>query len=310
MRSKYYTQLKQFACEKEMLEYLGKLPPIEAGVKIAIVGGHFMLLYDKVEDKLRPMVWQDLKKSEHIKYSKMITGNFPVHTFNYAVDLYSQYKEKGYDSGIVLLVNDHKFQHHNSKVNGNGGELRKRYYRNGQVIPESFLRILSEKSFDKQKIFIDYNKPDRQKQDLLPKETIMYSEQVLRNRFEKHIKPKIAKTESFKEITSNGVSNLYYYSRERHEYLCLTEEGTCGCSGEVVEFVSELLRRNIRQIILFSPSECEAPVNVGVEVALDLYGKISDKPAKALIIAGIGGVGGENMKENSDIRVAQHFLNC
>jgi len=286
----YHTKIERFSSEKELLNYLGKLHPIEKGLKTAIVGGHFILLYDTSEEKLKPMVWQDLSKPEHVEYAKMMAGDFPMRTFNYSLQLYQAYQKAGHDSGLVLLVNDHKFQHHNKAVNGKGGELRKGYYKKEGAIPLAYKHILKENNIDPEKVLISNNNPRRQKTNLLPKLTFFYSEQSLRNRFDDFTKKELLKDRMFDEGGNEGERNLIFHSQEQHSDICLTQNGNCECAGEVIEFILDLLKRDLKQVIFFVPDECSKAVNNGVEAALYIYEQQTTKPCNVLVVAGIGGM--------------------
>lgn len=128
-----YSIKKHFPKEEEkLLELL--YSSVTKTSPIAIIGGHFMLFYDRTVDELKPVIWQELDNDNEIKFAQQNAGNFPTRSFIYSIGLYKLFQKSKAESGLILLVNDHKFQSKNFQPNiiehvkGRGGELRKKFF--------------------------------------------------------------------------------------------------------------------------------------------------------------------------------------
>lgn len=292
--------------ESELLKLLSE--SVTGKNKVAIVGGHFMLLYDKATDELKPVILQDLEKENQKEFAKQFAGNFPLRSFQYSVDLFKQLENRKVQNGILLLVNDHKFQSESfqkdisAEINGRGGDLRQEYFRKNKI-PESYLETLKANGIESKNIFVRNNDVKRSESDLLPKESWYYSEQKLRKRFEKYVVPELLKKEKIYQLESGKGTNVFYQTPNVGTEICLTENGACGCSAEVTELISNLLRKGMNEIILFIPNECVNAVDNGINAALN----INEVAAKVITISGLGGMG---FKENPNLpfAVVEHIF--
>jgi len=291
--------------EASLLDFLGG--KISGNKKVAIIGGHYMLFYDKAKDELKPVIWQELEIEQQKKFAEQNAGNFPVRSLRYSIELFKKLKVRNIKSGIILLVNDHKFQSVNfqsgiaSFIAGRGGELRKKYF-NKNIIPGCYDEILETENISKDEILFNNDDPGRQSGDLLPKKSWFYSEQKLRNRFDEFVKPELLSSGNIRQDHVGSRVDLYFESPNHNNDFCLTENGSCACSGEVIEFISNLIRREIFEIVFFVPNECASPVDNGVMAALS----ISGKAAKVWTVFNFGGMGfSENT--NRPFTVTEHI---
>lgn len=302
----YTTERYSPNSEAELLKLVSK--SVTGKNKVAIVGGHYMLFYDRATDELKPVIWQELETEGQKKFAQQNAGNFPVRSFRYSLELYKTFQNRKVESGLVLLINDHKFQSSNfqpdvvASVNGRGGELRKCFF-NKNVIPGCYAEILEEEKISKENFLIDNSNSQRQSNDLLPKQSWFYSEQKLRNRFDDFVKPKLMKQGNIRQDVIGNKVELYFESPNQSNDFCLTENGSCACSAEVIEFISNLLNRGMNEIIFFVPNECAVPVDNGVMAALN----IKAKQAKVLTVSNFGGMGfNENIKR--PFTVTEHIF--
>ncbi len=276
--------------EIELITLLGKL--VSKKNKIAIIGGHFMLFYNKLNNELEPVIWQDLTNERHKEFAKQNAGNFPLRSFRYSVDLYKLFKHQNIQSGLVLLVNDHKFQSPNFQseitdyIKGHGGELRKNFYTKN-IIPHCYSEILKNEGISQKEILIDNTNLNREQEDLLPIISCYYSEQKLRNRFDDFVKADLIHQGYIRQEVVGKKINLYFQLAHKYNDFCLTENGSCACSAEVIEFITNLLKRNFFEIIFFVPNECAIAVDNGIMGALNIN-KIT---AKVFTVTNFGGMG-------------------
>lgn len=283
------TENYTFRNDIELQDFL--LNSITKDKKVAIVGGHYLLFYDQDSDSLKPLISKDLTKRSQIEFAEMFTGFFPEKSIYSSIKLLNRLKQKEIFSKQVFIVNDHKFQGKNFQTDINGyikgrtGVLRKKYYANNQI-PSYFLE-----EFKKNKISIAndiqyYNIDDMQKQDNLLKSGYFFSEQRLRNKFEKNLKEKLFVKGEIVKVEDSGAVEIFY-SGFKNQNICLTENGGCGCSGEVMEFIYELSELGYSDIVFFVPDECVEAANNGFSVIANIL----NKPLCIYSVFGIGGFG-------------------
>ena len=277
----------------------------------AIVAGHYMLMYHSDSDSLVSMVHQDNYSKRAVEHSKNLAGNFPVHSLQYGLELYDHINKTS-NCGIILLVDDHKFQSPSFQpfdrefIKGRGGSLRKAYYRKPDMLPSTYINMIEGMGGDLNEILIN-NNSNRKKDEILPSECYCYSEQVLRNKFDKRTKPKLLENKHFYESVSDDVINLYYIPDHNSETICLSEEGKCGCSGEVIQFFLELSDRGYDEIIFIIPFECNAPVDSGSHAALEILASRGVTSFKLTTIHGYGFHDFSEIENNDNIFYVREY---
>jgi len=278
------------------------------------MAGHYMLMYDDDQDCLVPMVWQDTDNPEVKNFSMRMAGDFPVRSLRYGLVLWKAYTEAGLDAEVALLVNDHQFQSKSfqpkdhDKIKGRGGELRRQYYRDSDPIPLSFRQLLNDIDAEADDVIMRRDDPTRASKEVLPRTTPFFSERVLRNRFDDKTEQLLIDDTRFeKRSFENRKSEFYYRPEIGNEDLCLTQDGNCSCSGEVIQFTEELCKEDVTNVVFFSPSECIRPVNAGIQAALYLNYEYRDSEMKVTTVSGIGGMGiSEEPGETDPIEVMVH----
>jgi hypothetical protein len=281
--------------EAELLKLLSE--SVTGKNKVAIVGGHYMLFYDTQKDELVPLIKQDLQKENQKEFAELFTGNFPEKSIQFSVDLLNELKRKQVESKLVFIVNDHKFQSKNFQPNiadaiaGRTGELRKKYYAEN-TLPEYYTKVFSESNLLLKDDVQHYHVNSKQKEDNVLKDGLFFSEQRLRNKFEKNLKDKLAEEGKIRKVENSGAVEVYY-NGFANEDICLTENGGCGCSGEVMEFLYELSALGYTDVFFFVPNECVEAANNGFKVVADTL----TTPVSIYSIYGMGGMGVKDSKQ-------------
>ena len=259
---------------------------------MAIVGGHFMLFYDKESNMLKPVIWQELTNQQHIQFAKLQAGNFPLDSLKYSIELYKINMIKDIKSGVILMVNDHKFQSYNFQpdiielVQGRGGDLRKEYFHKN-IVPECYLEEIKNNSIQINDILIHNDNIKRKANELLPKKSWYYSETRLKNRFEYYVQDDLlAQGKIKKESTSNG-NEIVFETSNLNDEICLSENGSCSCSAELIEFVHNVFDRGFTEIVIFVPNECASAVDGGILASLQIY----NIKGKVWTVSNFGGMG-------------------
>lgn len=302
----------------------------ECKTKTSIMAGHYMLMYDNEQNCLVPMVWQDTENSLVESVSRKMAGSFPLRSFRYGLDLWQKGQDLDSHVQIALLINDHQFQSsyfreiNYDQPKGRGGELRKEYYRRSNNLPQAFVQLLRKRGLDKSEILLSNNNMDRDASydeddaSILPPESVFFSEQHLRRRFDRHTRQELSEDPRFK-ITrlDEGGYDLFYYPAGSTQEFCLTEQSDsidgitqsgCGCSGEVIEFLIELSNRGFGNIILFVPHECAGAVNVGVQAAVDVISRYYNLNIKVTTVTGVGGMGSFNIRGKLESLQVKYFF--
>jgi len=274
--------------ETELLNLLGNA--VMPKRKVAIVGGHYMLFYDTQQDSLVPLIEQDLARDAQREFAEMNTGNFPEKSIQLSVDLLNYLKHKQVVSKLVFIVNDHKFQSNNFQPNisdyiqGRTGELRKKYYAEN-ALPEYYQKVFDDSNVSLKDDVQHYHVNSKQKEDNVLKDGFFFSEQRLRNKFEKNLKDKLSEEGKIRKVENSGAVEVYY-SGFANEDICLTENGGCGCSGEVMEFMYELSA-------------------LGYTAANNGFAVVADTLTAPISIYSIYGMGGMGVKDSKQYQVTK-----
>ena len=283
----------QITSESALEAFLMTLAAESRTSRTAVVAGHFMLAYSPLSDELVPMVWQDLSEPALQDFSKRMVGDFPMRTFQYGVDVW---EASDGAADLVLLVNDHKFQSPSfqpalrNHLRGRGGALRRDFYRDhGSTLPDSFSTHLTQRGLSAS----DLLRVAEHEGTTLPLDgaSIYTSEQVLRNRFDDKTRARLLEDSAFSSDGRPGAKSQIYYSPSyAANQICLTKDGSCDCSGEVLELYRDLAAKGYERVVLFSPDECSDPVNVGTEAGLYVLSLQGDYLRDVTIIWGLGGM--------------------
>lgn len=245
--------------------------------KVAIVGGHYMLLYEKKSNSLKPAVYQEFEEGGNLTFSKRLTQNFPVKSFEFTVQLFQYLKFRKVDSRCVLLVNDDSFlrkdfrnEEHYQLIKDQGARLRKLYFSTEDHIPSIYRRILSECRIRLHDFFAIFENPHWSDESLLPRETLYVSERRLCRSFKKTVKSRAAGDSLFKiiKVDHSGVDNINELTVEAShiESICLIKEGICNCGGKTFQFYLDIIKNGFDTIIFFVPDECKIQVKEGTEL--------------------------------------------
>lgn len=307
----YSVQPRRFASENDLLTFLGSLP-FALGEQVGIVAGHFMLMYDDETNRLVPMVHQDATNPKVKELSHKMAGDFPLRTFKLGVNLVKHYQSKEIASKLALIVNDHIFRTdgwslQNLKDKNRAGDLRHDFYRQKYPLPKSFFAELRSTGLQTDAL-LDNNNAARTPVDILPKNTRLFSEQALRNYFDQNTRLELRKSELFAEVQQNGTkSKLMFVGDTGGNSVCLTDNGDCGCSGELIEFFVRLSSRELKTIVFFVPDECKRAAELGIKAFFHTPSECRGDLACIYVVHGLGGMGIIDTA-NTGIQVTAHSI--
>lgn len=307
----YSATKTKFTNEDELLAHLGALE-FSPEDRVGLVAGHFMLMYDDQADALVPMLYQDTANPRVAELSRKMAGDFPLRTFQLGVEIQQAYAARSIPSQLTLIVNDHIFQtpgwaSQNLCSKQTAGELRHDYYRQKHPLPTAFFRTLQSKGLTSE-VILDNHRAGRTPADILPKNTRLFSETALRNHFDQNTRLELRQLPIFSEVReNNGKSRLMFVGDNAIPAICLTEDGECGCSGELIEYFIRLAARKLNRLIFFVPDECQLPANAGIQAFLHTPEQYRGTVSSIHVVSGMGGMGESTLK-NKPIYVTAHAI--
>jgi hypothetical protein len=294
---KFPPKTEAFSSHEALFDFICSFT-FEQEEQVAIIAGHFMLMYDGDGDALVPMIYQDTKNSDVRHFSQNLVGEFPALTFQLGVKLYKLLLLKRLRPKICLAINDHKFQsqgfqsRHEQilKKPGKVAGLRKEFY-NSASVPKLFQKILASEELSAEEAILRNDHP-MHGAARLGKNSFFFSEKAMRNAFDHRRLKEIRNDSRFRyerRPTKQDPSSyaLFYKNGIDTNEMCLTEEGSCGCAAEVHEFYIELTQLGFTKIVFFLPQECLTQVSIGTLITvLRAAPKLT-----VFVITGLGGMG-------------------
>ncbi|MHC2071109.1 hypothetical protein ACYFX5_26855 [Bremerella sp. T1] len=282
-----------------------------SGKKVAVVAGHFLLMYHPPDNgeghKLIPAIWQDIPQDSEASsasrnFAKKMFGDFSVASFRFGLKLRCllQRRRPPIDCRIALLVNDHKFSEptfqpeRQKSIQARTYNLRQAFFHLTLQIPDSYRKELEKAEMDASDAILQNVPIKRRQSGILPESCPFFSETQLRNRFKRNTLRMIRNSDrleySRSDSDDDSVLNVHY-RRQNGSRCALTESGACGCSGEMVEFIMNLLDSDFSEIIAIIPAECIDAVKDAAAVAVEIASEIKGHALRVCIVAGFGGIG-------------------
>ena len=268
--------------------------------KTLIFAGHHMLIYDRRAGCLVPVlgVGADGQTRRNLEADliRLRVGNYPEASFQLAVRLL-------HDVGvattrIVLLVNDHDFPYRPQELHFPDevlAHLKREYFRQNNRLPHGLLGIATKYGFGEE--ILERNDA-RRSNATLPSKTFYFSENTLRNRFEKDTKAKLVGLPGIRVKGGGQRAVKYVWEPEfAPQSFCLVDESEgCACSGAMMQLFYILQRQGAENLVLFIPHECADPVRASIEGTLS---------SGFLRFSNIVGVWGEAPDRNAVVRFLQ-----
>lgn len=265
------TSTQLVASEDELREVVDAALRGASG-KLAVMGGHFMLVEDEETGSLVPGIASEQTSATMRRRVAGRVGIFPEYTWRLAVDLIGAHAGAHPDARLLLLVNDWQYV----PTRRSAGELRAEFYRGFTQLPAEYERVLSEAGHTADRVL-----PSR-------KHPLAFPETWLKYRFQKAAGKLVKQGLLERRVLDPGTNDSEVgFLDENGDYRALISCGVTGCAGEITEMVAEVHRAGYRALVVLAPGECLQPVRAGVATALDLY-RLKDM---LVVVADPGGSG-------------------
>ncbi len=233
--------------EEDLIAFVKK--HCDGAESIAVQAGHFLLYYDHTEDLILPGVAEELKSARLAMIREQI-GFFPLATWKLGFRILSTMT--ALEKHVFCVVNDWQY-------------LPDHVDRNDYFVRNPSLFECYKTELD-QHAGIKHLKPSKRPNSIA---SDYFSEQTLRNQYERHIK-KLRHRERETSCSGNEGSDLVQCMQNKTEIWCYNKRPNC------VHEVAELLFQIEQQIspdvyIGLYPKSCMHFIAQGTELAKSLF---------------------------------------
>ncbi len=259
--------------EQELIGFLSDKYQNYKGNQV-IMGGHYLLLYDKEKKSLFPSIKEETNNIFLKKYIDDIIKDFPFKSFNISVELTKLFR----NLKTALLVNDQSFrskaitEHDKNVINGDGFLLRKNYFHSPKNIPKVYAKLLQNNNIKEKDFFLTNFEPNADENTKLPLESFFFSESVLHRNFRKQTMGKLISEKTLYCTINNNEKEVRYqstYKKNTGDY-CVSSSRTSPCMVIALQLFYELfIKYKTDHVFMLVPNDCEASVNKAAEIILD-----------------------------------------
>jgi hypothetical protein len=227
---------------------------------ISVLAGHFWLVFDSERGKLVPLIESELSQCSKVSMLLPLVHDFPDTTFCLGLSVVERLGSGR--SKISLLVDDETIRHIQELPSDVDLQMLRRDFFHGiDLAPKSYLEQVARRGLNPCEIFEPNTK--RRASSILPTESYLFSEHVLRARFRKKVRGKLEKLDGFK-LREDPIAVSVLFEREGCVWESCTIEkgGEQTCSGPAFAMMEILRDRSYRHLFWFLPSVCwEGVVN-------------------------------------------------
>jgi hypothetical protein len=259
--------------EQELIEVVSSL--FDNNSSVAIIGGHYFLLYESKSDSLKPSVYEDFEDEGNKTFAMLRAKYFPLKTFKISLNLVIHFNLANIISKCIMVVNDEAFlkrdfrgEKHFEIVSERGHELRKKYFAKNENLPNSFIDALKTVKLAINDVFFNFTNSVAA-DSYMPQNSIFLSERKLCKKFRKTSKKIFNFEHVFSTTTEddNEYDNLTIREDAVNQY-CLIEDGLCNCGGKAFQLYYDAIKNGFSNIIFFVPNECIESVNKGADILI------------------------------------------
>lgn len=233
---------------------------------LAIVAGHFMVLYRESQRRLVPIVrssiLNDPKATPLEQQYAMEIGDLPERSFELAVEVAKRRPEG--TTSILVLVDDHQFKRiQRDRPNENElATFRRNFFLSPSSFPDSFTHILENGKVTKDILELSLFGARREP-------TVLFSETVLQRHFTRKTRHWLEGQPGFFLIDNPLMPKRLFYQVATYPPSCfLDESNEPTCSATAIQLMIEVARRGARNCLSFVPHFCFRQVQVAAAAAI------------------------------------------
>jgi len=234
--------------------------------RLSILAGHFLLIYQHESRKLLPLIRGEFSDMDTEEPLLILARDFPEMTFTKGLDLLLSIGE---NKGRILLLVDDESVRFLQKLPDEVklSELRRAFFHQSLGPPLSLSREIAQRHLSP----LDVLEPNsiRRASSILPSNSWLFSEHILRVRFRRKIRKKLSEMEGFRFREDPLTTSLFFERTENTDSSCLVEGGgEETCSGTALALMDILRARAYRHFVWFLPSGCKESVTRAVVLAV------------------------------------------
>jgi hypothetical protein len=238
-----------------------------SGGAVSILAGHYLLIYNHAREELVPLMRSEGLIGKEEEPFLDLTRDFPEATFRKGLDLLLSIGNNR--SRILLLVDDEtlRFTQRLPKASRLSDLRRNYYFHNSFLPPYAFRQELDVRQLKLEDVF----EPNfaRRAASVLPTNTFLFSEHILRVKFRKVLRKKLSLFSGFRLRDDPLTTSIVLEKNGRLDSACVVDEsGEQTCSGPALALMEILRARAYEHFVWFLPSGCKESVTRAVVLAV------------------------------------------
>ena len=264
MGSRAATQLR-YGSSDELLRWGSSLMRASKG-SVSILAGHFLLIYSYLRGELVPLMKSEFPGGESEEPFLALSRDFPETTFRRGLDLLLSLGEGR--GRILLLVDDETVRFMQEIPEGvQLSDLRRRYFHQSPMPPIAYREEIDRRKLQAEEIF----EPNivRRASSVLPTNTYLFSEHILRSHFRRRTRKRLSKLSGFQLREDPLTTSIIFERAGYFDSSCIVEgpdEQTC--SGAAFALMDILRIRHYEHFVWFLPSGCKEGVTRAAVLAV------------------------------------------
>lgn len=237
-----------------------------SGESISILAGHYMLAYDFEKRALRPLIRGEMEVDGASEPLLALSRNFPEKSFSFGLDLLHSLPST--KKKILMLVDDVAAAFiQELPLECRLSDLRRQYFHSSLFPPKIYLNELEARNLNPGQVF--ESNFSRRASSILPTNTYLFSEHILRTRFRRRIRQTLAAIDGFRFEADPLTTSLIFERPGVLNSECVIEgRGEQACSGPALALMDLVRKRGYEHIVWFLPSGCREGVSQAVLVGV------------------------------------------
>lgn len=237
-----------------------------SGGTVSILAGHFLLMYSHARAELVPLMQSEFPGGETEEPFLGLSRDFPEVTFGRGLDLLLSLGETR--NRILLLVDDETVRFMQKLPQGARlPELRRQYFHRSPLAPLAYRGEIERRCLRADDV-LERNFV-RRASSILPTNTYLFSEHILKSHFRRRIRKKLSSLNGFQLREDPLTTSLIFERAGQFDSSCVIEgDGEQTCSGTALALMDLLRARHYEHFVWFLPASCKEGVTRAVVLAV------------------------------------------